>query len=466
MSRNYDVAIIGAGPGGYVSAIRLRQLDKTVCIIDFDETRLGGVCLNEGCIPVKSLINSAATFSAIKKAGECGIEAKLKAPDMKKIVQCSQSATLQLRTGLRGLFKKYGIEFIEGRAKLIANNKVKVTLRDGGEEEIEADKIIVATGSSPKIPPNIEIDREMIITSNEAIRLEKVPRTLLVIGAGAVGVEYASMFASLETKVTLVEMMPNILPFEDDDISKTLVRTFKKRGIEVLTNTKVKSLHKKNGVVEAVLEIDDNEKKTKFEYALVTTGREPNTKDIGLSDVGIKLDNGFVLTDDKMRTNIKNIYAVGDVLNTPMYAHVAYKEGLIAAEGIAGEKKEKIDYENVPSVVFSEPQVASVGLTEKKAKEKAHDVATSKHFFKANSMAVISHKDEGFIKIVVDKNTKAILGVHIIGGEATEILHEFVIAKNSGLSIDDIAKAVHAHPTFSEIAVDAAKAVFGKPIHG
>ncbi|MEA3305233.1 MAG: dihydrolipoyl dehydrogenase [Candidatus Omnitrophota bacterium] len=466
MSKNYDVAVIGSGPGGYVSAIRLRQLDRTVCVIDLDEARLGGVCLNEGCIPVKSLINSAVTFSTVKRAGEWGVEAELKAPDMKRMVRCSQNTVSRLRAGLKGLFKKYKIDFIEGRAKLITGNKVKIDLKNGKEEEIEADKIIVAAGSSPEVPPGIKVDRERIITSSEVIKLERVPRTLLVIGAGVVGVEYASMFAFLETRVTLIEAMPDILPFEDGDVSRTLAGIFKKRGIEVFTNTKAVSLNRKKETVEVVLASGGGEKKSEFDYVLIAAGRKPNTKNIGLNEAGVKLNNGFMVTDDKMRTNIKNIYAVGDVLNTPMYAHAAYKEGLIAAENIAGEKTEKIDYKNVPGVVFSQPQVASVGLTEKEAKERGRNIAVSKHFFKANSMAAISHKDEGFIKIVADKDTKAILGAHIIGGEAAEILHEFVIAKNSGLSIEDVAKTVHAHPTFSEIAVDAAKAVFGKPIHG
>jgi len=466
MLKKYDVAIIGSGPGGYVSAIRLRQLDKSVCVIDTSEERLGGVCLNEGCIPLKSLINSAKFFYAISKAKGYGIEAIVKPPDIKKIVSCSKDAASQLRNSLKGLFKRYGIEFIVGKAKIISKNRLNVKLGNGKDEDLEASKIIIATGSSHKIPRNIKIDGEAVMTSSEAINLTKIPKTLLIIGAGAVGVEFCSMFTSFGTKVTLVEMMPNILPSEDEEISKTLMKIFKKRGIDTFVNTKAKELNKKNSSVEVVLEIGGIERKMEFESVLIATGRKPNTDGIGLENVGIKMEDGFIVTNDRMRTNIDNIYAVGDVLNTPMYAHVAYIEGIVAAEDIAGLKIEKIDYSNVPTVIFSDPEVASVGLTESKAKELKYEIAISRHFFKANGLAVATRCEEGFIKIIADKKTHNILGVHIIGDDATEILHEFIVARNSKLTIDDIAKTVHAHPTFSEIAQDAAKAVFGKPIHG
>ena len=430
MSRKYNVAIIGSGPGGYVAAIRLRQLNKSVCVIDINEERLGGVCLNEGCIPVKSLINSARLFSAMRKAKDYGIEAEVKRPDMKKVTASSQNAASQLRNGLKGLFKKYGIEFIAGKAKVISGNKLSVTSKSG-KEEIEANKIIIATGSSTIIPSNIKVDGERIITSSEAIKLPRVPKSLLIIGAGAVGVEFCSLFASLETKVTLVEMMPNILPFEDQEISRALERIFKKRGIEVLINTKVKSLSRKKNSVEAILEVAGKEKKMESECVLMAMGRKPNIEGIGLEGISVKLQDGFIVTDDKMKTNVEDVYAVGDVLNTPMYAHVAYKEGIIAAENIAGINSEPIDYENVPAVIFSEPQVASVGLTESRAKEKGYEIAVSRQSFRANGLAIATRREDGFIKIIVDKKTRAILGVHIIGGDATEILHECVLAMNS-----------------------------------
>ena len=460
-----DVAIIGAGPGGYTAAIRLSQLGKRVCVIDIDETRLGGVCLNEGCIPVKALINSAAAFSAIKKAGIYGLEADVRPPDMKKIVAVSQNTSAGLRNGLKSLFKKNGIAFIAGRAKILSDRKIAIESA-GGKEEVEADHIIIAAGSRPKIPLVAVPDGKLIITSNEAIRLETLPKTMLVMGAGAIGVEFASMFSTLGAKVTLAEMLPRILPFTDEEISKALGMIFKKRGIEVITGVKVKALSKKNKSVEAVLETGAGEKKAEFECILVATGRQPNTDGIGLEAIGVKVKDGFITVDDRMRTSVKNIYAVGDVLNTPMYAHIAYKEGIIAAEEIAGIKGEMIDYENTPHVVFSEPPAAGVGITEAEAKEKGCDVAVSKHFFKANSKAVIDHSDEGFIKVIADRKSRKLLGVYIIGEGATEIIHEFILAKSACLTVDDIAKMVHAHPTLSEIACDAAKAVFGKPIHG
>jgi len=460
-----EVAIIGSGPGGYVAAIRLSQLGKRVSVIDIDETRLGGVCLNEGCVPVKSLINSASVFSAIKKADIYGLEADVRPPDMKKIVAVSQNVSSVLRNGLKGLFKKNGIEFIAGRARLLSGKRIEIESKNG-REEIEADNIIIAAGSSPKAIPNVTLDGKNIFTSTEAIRLEALPKTMLVIGAGAIGVELASMFSLLGTKVTIVEMLTAVLPFKDEEISKTLERAFKKRGIEIFTGAKVTALNKKSSSIEAVFETGDGEKKSEFECVLVAAGRKPNTEGLGLEKAGVKTEGGFITADAKMRTNVKNIYAVGDILNTPMYAHVAYKEGIIAAEGIAGVKAETIDYDAIPHVIFTEPQVAGVGLTEGEAREKGYETAASKHFFRANSKAVINRSDEGFIKIIADKKTRKLLGVYIIGEGATEIIHEFVLAKSAGLTIDDIAKAVHGHPTLSEIASDAAKAVFDKPIHG
>ena len=464
MSRKYDVAIIGAGPGGYTSAIRLSQAGKSVCVIDINEGRLGGTCLNEGCIPVKSLLNIAKVFSVMKKAGDCGIEADLKSPDMNKVIACSQNAVLQLQNGLKGLFRKYKIEFIAGTAKLISPNKIDVELKSGEREGVEAGKIIIATGSSAKVPQDIDVDGKIILTSAEAIKLKRIPKTLLVMGAGSIGVEVSSAFDSFGTKITLVEMAPNILPFEDEEISRTLTRILKKKGMNIFTGTKIKALRKKAASAEAVLETGGVEKKMDFECVLIAIGRKPNTGGMGLEETGVKLQNGFIATDEKMRTNIDSVYAVGDVVNTPMYAHVAYKEGLLAAEDIMGGKIEPINYENVPNVLFSEPQVASLGLTEARARERETEITVSKRFFKANGMAVAARRDEGFIKIIADKETHRIIGVHIIGGDATEILHEFVVAKNSKLTVDDIANAMHAHPTFSEIAADAAKAIFDTEI--
>lgn len=459
------VVIIGAGPGGYAAAIRLSQLGKRATVIDIDETRLGGVCLNEGCVPVKSLMNSASVFYAIKKADMYGLEADVKTPDMKKIVAVSQDVSGVLRSGLKSLFKKNGIEFIAGRAKLLSGKRIEVESQNG-REEIDSDSIIIAAGSSPKTIPDVTLNGKNIFTSTEAIRLEILPKTMLVIGAGAIGVELASMFSLLETKVTIIEVLPHILPFKDGEISKTIERAFRRRKMEIFTNAKVRTLDKKGAGVEAVFETDDGEKKGGFECVLVAAGRKPNTEGLGLEKAGVKTEGGFITTDERMRTSVKNIYAVGDVLNTPMYAHVAYKEGIVAAEDISGEKGETIDYDTIPHVIFSEPQAAGVGLTESEAVEKGCDIAVSKHFFRANSKAVINRSDEGFIKVIADKKTRKLLGVYIVGEDATEIIHEFVLAKSAGLTVDDIAKAVHAHPTLSEITSDAAKAVFGKSIHG
>ena len=465
MPKKYDVAIIGSGPGGYTAAVRLRQLGKSVCVIDLSEERMGGVCLNEGCIPVKSLINSAKLFSQINKSESYGVEAEARPPDMKKLTACSDSASLKLRSALKGLFKKNGIEFITGNAGLASRNKLYIK-SDSGAEEIEAENIIIATGSSAAIPAGIRPDGETVVTSSEAIRLQRVPKTLVVIGAGAIGVEFCSLFAALGSKVTLVEAMKNILPFEDEDISKALERTFKKSGVEIFLNARLNSINKKRGACEAIINAEGKEKRIEAECVLIAMGRKPNTRGIGIEGTEIKTIGGFLVTDSRLRTTVENIYAVGDVVNSPMYAHVAYAEGITAAESIAGNKVKPINYENVPSVVFSEPQVASVGLSESKAKEIGRETAISKHFFRSNGLAIATGRDEGFLKLIADKKTREILGAHIIGGDATEMIHEFVIAKNANMKVDDIAQAIHAHPTFSEIAVDTAKALFGKPIHG
>lgn len=465
MAKHYDVGVIGSGPAGYAAAIRLSQLNKSVCVIDVGEERLGGVCLNEGCIPVKSLIHSAGVYSAIKRAKDFGIEAEAKQPDIKKMLACSEEAAVKLRSGLKSLFKKYGIEFIAGAAGFDSHGRL-IAKSKGASMQIEADKIIIATGSSPSIPSCAKIVGKRILTAGEVLKLDKMPKTILIAGAGAIGIEFCSFFASLGTRVTLVELMPNLLPFEDEEISKALLGIFKKRGVDVSLNTRLKDLKEKSGSCEAILETPGGEKKMEPDFVLLAMGRNPNTSGIGLEGIGVRLDEGFVLTDGSMKTNIENIYAAGDIVKSPMYAHTAYKEGIIAAEHIAGVKTEPINYEDVPNAVFSEPQIASVGLTESKALEKGCEIAVSKRFFKTNGMAVASGSDEGFIKIIAERRTKKILGVHIIGSGAAEIIHEFVVAKTAGLKIDDIAKAVHAHPTFSEIAQDAAKAVFGKAIHG
>jgi len=465
MAKRYDVAVIGSGPGGYTAAIKLSQAGKHVCIIDVDEAKIGGVCLNEGCIPLKSLLHSARTYSLMKKAADSGIEAQLKIPDMAKIVESSQRAVSQLRSGLKNLFKKNHTDFILGKAALSSARTLSVC-NEGRKEEIEAENIIVASGSHPKVPSGLRIDKEAIITSKEAIRLGSFPGKLLVIGAGAIGVEFSVFFASFGTEVTLIEMMPNVLPSADEEISKALARSLRKNGINVITDANVKSIDRKDGSVEAVWVGGGKETQGVFESVLVAVGREPNTGGIGLREAGIELKSGFVMTDSKMKTSQDNIYAVGDVVNSPMYAHVAYKEADIAVQNISASVSEELNYECVPHVVFSEPQIASVGLTEEEARNRGCEIAVSKQFFKANGMAVATHSDEGFIKIIADKRDGKIIGVHIIGGAAAEIIQEFVLAKHAGLTAEYIGKVIHAHPTFSEIAVEATRAVFGKSIYG
>jgi len=465
MRKKYNAAIIGSGPAGHTAAIRLGQLGKSACVIDIDEQRLGGVCLNEGCIPLKALIYAAGLFSLAGRAGDYGIDAALGAPDMEKILASSRRAPLRLQSGLKGLFKKYGIDFISGRARIISPHEIDV-VSENGKKRISAEAIIISSGSRPYIPAGAEADGEIILTSADALRLKKVPKTILVAGAGSIGTEFSYIFSSFKSKVTLAEMKADILPSEDAEVSRALAGVFKKRGIDVLTGVKIKSLRAKGGVAEAVFEIDGSEKKAEFERALIAAGRRPNTEDIGLEDIGVKTDGAFIAADKRMRTNIDSVYAAGDVLNTPMYAHTAYQEGILAAEAAAGMRTTPIDYDNTPRAVFCEPQAAGIGMTEAEARSMKYDAAVYRHFFRAGGLAVAVRREDGFIKIVADKKTHKLLGVHIIGADAAEILHEFAVAKNAGLKVEDIARTTHAHPTFSEIAKEAASGVFGRPIYG
>lgn len=463
--KKYDTIVIGAGPGGYVAAIRLAQLGKTVAVVERFEDHLGGVCLNEGCIPTKALINSAKFFDSAKESGASAVELKAGVADMPKMITSALNTSDQLRNGIKYLFKKNNIDLIVGNAQIASKNSLKVE-NNAKVDEFSAENLIIATGSRPKVLSGLEADEKNVLTSDGVFKLRQIPGSLLVIGGGAIGIEFSSLFTSFGTKVTIVELEEQLLPLEDKEIAIEMARYLKKRGIEILTKSQVLALERRATSCRVRIKTNNETVEKEFEYVLVCVGRTPNTENLGLEKVGIETMRGFIKVNAKMQTSADNIFALGDCINTPMLAHVASCEGILAAEVIAGLETEAIDYSSIPSVVYSQFEAASVGLTEKGAREKGLDMVISKHFFKSCPKAVLLHKDEGFLKIIAEKNTFKIIGVHIAGIGASELIHEFVLAKANNLRLQDIAKTIHAHPSLSEIVVDAAKSVFGKPIHG
>jgi len=467
MADVYDVGIIGSGPGGYVSAIRCSQLGKRCALIDFDRTRLGGVCLNEGCIPTKAMINIAEQILNIQKSEGFGILARCQTPDLKRVVAYCRGVKDLLRKGIQHLLDKNGVDFLEGKARLLGNNRISIELKDGGKREIEVKNIILAPGAHTRAIPEIEVDGNRIITHKEAIELESPPESILIVGGGSVGVEFAHIFNVFGSEVTIAEIMPQLLPERDPEISASLKSRLGRDGVHILTESRIESVSRFDNKIEIQLKTRETKKSVNVEKILLATGRSPNTEGLGLEDVGIELERGFIKIHENFRTNIDNVYAVGDVvLSSPMYAHVAFEQGIRAAEAIAGLNPGPIDYNNIPHTIYTTKQVATVGMTKDEAIDKGFKVKESKKFFKSNPQAVIRHEDEGFIKVVADAETDRILGVHIFGWNACEILAGFIIAKTNNLTFEDISRSVHAHPTLSEISQDISRKILGKEIYG
>ena len=431
---NYDIAVIGAGPGGYTAAIRASQLGKKVVLIEKDE--IGGTCLNHGCIPTKTINYSTRLYSKLKKADQFGISAWNISIDLGRIVDRKNRIVSQLRKGLDYLFKENKIDSIRSEAKL--NGPHQIIAKD---QTIEAPKIILATGSSIPQNPPFPIDEKKVFSSNGILNLRTIPKTLAIIGAGAIGVELASIFNELGSNVTLYEMLPRILPGEDSEISDALSKLFIKRGIEIKTSESLKN-------------------PDQYEAVLVCTGRTLNVE--GFKEIGIKLENGKVAVNEKMQTNIPSIYAVGDIAGKYMFAHTASREGIVAAENSAG-KKAKIDYCAVPRCIYSDPGVASVGLTEEQAKEMFGSIIVGRFPFSASSKSLIEDEREGFIKIITCKAGK-VLGLHILGAHATELIGEATLAIQNELKVEDIINTIHAHPTVYESIYEAAENVLKQAI--
>lgn len=457
----YDVAIIGSGPGGYVAAIRAAQLKlKTVVI---EREKIGGVCLNIGCIPSKALIHQAQIFASIRPLEAMGVKVDSSQFDYHKVFAASRKAADTLSKGVAYLLKKNGVTVVNGSAVLESAHELVVD----NQRKITARSIIIATGSRPRIIPGFEFDEKIVLSSNGALMLEALPKKLLIMGGGAIGMEFAYIMNSFGVEVHVVEMMDRVLPLEDEDISNHLRRSFLKRGIKLYTSTKATSLNKNSNGAEVVLENSDGSNTTlQVDMVLVVVGRVPNTENIGLEKLGIKTEKGFIPVGDYGQTSVPGVYAIGDVVKTPLLAHVASKEGEIAAEHIAGHKSAaRIDLNAIPSGVYCEPQVASFGLSEVKAKQQGISYKAVSFPFKGVGKAVAIDNYEGFIKLLVDTQTKEILGAHAIGAEATELIHEVLLAKSAELLPEDIATMIHAHPTLSEGVMEAARAAEGWAIH-
>ena len=431
---NYDIIVIGSGPGGYTAAIRAAQLGKKVAIIEKDE--VGGTCLNRGCIPTKALHASTKLFSKIKRADQLGISVENPSIDLSKVIDRKNRIVNQLRKGLEYLFKENNIDIVRGEAKL--NGPEQVTVNN---QVYEASRMILATGSTIPQDPPFKIDEKKVFSSNGILNLRVIPGSIAVIGAGAFGVEMACIFNSLGSKVSLYEMMPNILPSEDIEISKALEQSLAKKGIEVKTNTRLKDIES-------------------HEVVLVSVGRKLNTD--GFEKIGIKLEGGKVKVNEKMQTNFPNVYAIGDIAGKYMFAHTASREGIVAAENACG-KNARMDHHAVPRCTYSEPAVASVGMTEKEARASHGDIKTGRFPFSASSKSLIEDEREGFIKVISNRSNN-ILGIHILGGNATEIIGEAALAMNKGMKVEDIISTIHAHPTVYESMGEAAENVLKQAI--
>ena len=461
----YDVLIIGSGPGGYVAGIRAGQLGLKVGVIEKDPF-VGGTCLHRGCIPTKALLENAELWQKIQKAKDFGITVGDVSLDWSTVQKRKQGVVDQNSKGIEFLFKKYKTERITGFGRVVKPGVVEVTAEGGEKKTLQTKNIVLAMGSVPKDLPHIKADGKRIINSDHILRIESVPKSMLVIGAGAVGCEFASIFSRFGTKTAIVEVMPQLLPIEDEEIAREFTRIFKKKGIEVHTDAKVLSCEVTENGVKSVVESKGKQQTIETEVVLSATGRGPVTANCGLENTKVQLDQrGFVQVDELMRTAEPGIYAIGDIVPTPALAHCAFAEGVLAVEHIAGKEVRPVKYDHVPNATYTDPEVASVGLTEKKAKERGYEVKVGKFPFTANAKAKIVGEANGLVKYVADAKYDELLGVHIVGPKATELIVEACAALELEATSESIARTIHAHPTLSEALQEAAEDVLGHTIH-
>lgn len=460
--RSFDVVVVGGGPGGYTAAIRSAQLGLTTGIIERE--RLGGICLNWGCIPTKALLRNAEIFQTFKHAEEWGISYDNLRFDFTKIIQRSRGIADRISKGVEYLMKKNKIDSLQGYATLAGIGIIEVKTEGKPIENVAARHIILATGARPRTLPGVPIDRRRIITSTEAMTLPEQPKSMIIVGAGPIGIEFAYFYNALETEVTVVEMMPGILPIEDRELTKLLETSLKRQGIEILTGTSVVNVKPAANSVSVIVSSGDTQKELKADVALMAVGVQGNVENIGLEHLGVKVERNAIKVDKDYKTNVPGIYAVGDVVGPPWLAHVASAEGVHCVEAIANLHPDPLDYSSIPGCTYCHPQFASVGLTEEKARAEGHEVKIGRFPFRPLGKAVAIGETEGMVKLIFDARYGELLGAHILGSDATEMIAELVVAKKLETTGKDLIHAVHAHPTLSEAVMEAAAAAYGEAI--
>ena len=475
MENTFDVVVIGAGPGGYVAAIRASQLGFNTAVIE--KAELGGVCLNWGCIPTKALLKSAQVYNYTKHLADYGVElrnadgtpveegAVVSYADIRKVVERERGVSAQMSKGIEFLFKKNKITVLKGTAKVLSGSTVEVTPEAEAAYVVEAKHIIVATGSRPNSLPFAPIDGEKIISYRQALVPETLPKSMAIIGSGAIGSEFTYFYRSMGVDVTLIEFMDQIVPLEDKDVADQLSRSFRKMGRKVMVSSGVKAIDTTGEGCKLSIETKKGMVELEVDRVLSAVGVVPNTNGIGLEELGVEMNRGKIVVDDFFRTNVPGIYAIGDVIATPALAHVASAEGIACVEKIAGMDVAPVDYTNIPGATYTSPEIASVGLTEKKVKEMGIEYKVGKFPFTASGKATTAGEKDGFVKLIIDAATDKILGAHLIGANVTEMLSGIVLARNVGATAKDIIKTIHPHPTMSEAIMEAAAAAHGEVIH-
>ena len=460
---NYDVIVLGSGPGGYVTAIRASQLGLKTAVVEKES--LGGVCLNWGCIPTKALLKSANVYEYINNAEDYGIKVSSHKADFNAVVKRSRDVAEKMSGGVKFLMKKNKIDVIMGTGKIQPGKQIEVTDKDGEKATYSANHIVIATGARSRELPNLEQDKKQILGYRDAMVLPKMPKKMVVVGSGAIGVEFAYFYNAMGVDVTIVEYLPNIVPVEDIDVSKQLEKTFKKKGITIMTNSSVENVEKSSKGCKVKVKTAKGEEIIECDMVLSAVGIQPNIENIGLEETGVVVDGGKIVVNDFYETNIPGYYAIGDVVQGQSLAHVASAEGITCVEKIAGHHPEPIDYNNIPGCTYCSPEIASVGMTEKVAKEAGHEIKIGKFPFSASGKASAAGHNDGFVKLIFDAKYGELLGAHMIGANVTEMIAEIVALRKLETTGQELIKTVHPHPTMSEAIMEAAAAAYGEVIH-